>query len=938
MTPWQLIEAEAADAYRGDGRFPIRAYSEFMPPPYVGIKPYAPTRAANAATNTASGDDAIDVDEYEQAQQLDPGIDHLASRLVDVLGKLVRGQPHGLSRTLLADNPAWPAELADAARAGKLGHDPIVAICAIALSRSQDDKGNDRWTLFGASHDGAAAAFWHGLDEARLAALLAWAGRPAQRADWCIVDDPHVPAHLRHRVLAGMLPATARTVVALRPFAELPADVRAGYLDGRIALVPTPAALVFHHHTGYRALAGELPRATQIPLLHVFPRVESAYAVRIPQSGWLDEIDPATSGNNHKVVSSIQRTHRWQRVARDADIELHGDGKYTDKVSVALFGTTPEAIDLYDKPLARNAQIWTHDYHLVLDGPRADKDQIARAAAIVDAGGRFGYRMYYPAMRAGLRELYWHVPVVARPGSRFAGAPLGYVSAERDGADRIVLRPRLLARGPHVAAARLFDRDPGHARHTVCNNVRKLLEAVELAGAAIPRSYARALVHIPHQMTLDAWLDQLPARAADRGAGARLVDDLRACLTADPAPAPARVLDGLASRDLEEHVWSSIAGLAHGAYRQKNDADGIAVNTGKRGGPAAEKADVHVAERRDLEALGDHLHARHAALIARHGMIGKADVVDHVFQWQTDFAFPWMEGWAKNQRAPSQRNIVVRIPGRNRHEAVIMADHYDTAYMEDVFYAEHGGDALRAAACGADDNHSATTALLVACDRLLALARDGQLIRDVWLVHLTGEEFPADSLGARALAQGLVERSLTFRAIGTNAAIPVGDVRVTGIYVLDMIGHNADRERDVFQIAPGEGAGSARLARFAHRANEAWNRLAVERNQAAPRHDAGRAKRMPDVGPDVPPPPLFAHLPLHGEVRTEWEPRSALFNTDGQVLSDLGIPVVLFMENYDISRKGYHDTHDTMENIDLDYCAALTAIAVETVALAASEA
>ena len=40
---------------------------------------------------------------------------------------------------------------------------------------------------------------------------------------------------------------------------------------------------------------------------------------------------------------------------------------------------------------------------------------------------------------------------------------------------------------------------------------------------------------------------------------------------------------------------------------------------------------------------------------------------------------------------------------------------------------------------------------------------------------------------------------------------------------------------------------------------------------------------------------------------------------------------MLFMENYDISRTGYHDTHDTMESIDLDHCAALTAIAIETV-------
>jgi hypothetical protein len=50
------------------------------------------------------------------------------------------------------------------------------------------------------------------------------------------------------------------------------------------------------------------------------------------------------------------------------------------------------------------------------------------------------------------------------------------------------------------------------------------------------------------------------------------------------------------------------------------------------------------------------------------------------------------------------------------------------------------------------------------------------------------------------------------------------------------------------------------------------------------------------------------------------------------IFSDTGIPVILFMENYDIDRSGYHDTHDTMENIDLDYGAAISAIAIETVA------
>ena len=43
------------------------------------------------------------------------------------------------------------------------------------------------------------------------------------------------------------------------------------------------------------------------------------------------------------------------------------------------------------------------------------------------------------------------------------------------------------------------------------------------------------------------------------------------------------------------------------------------------------------------------------------------------------------------------------------------------------------------------------------------------------------------------------------------------------------------------------------------------------------------------------------------------------------------------MENYDINRQGYHDSHDTMENIDLDYGSAVAAIAIESVARAATE-
>jgi hypothetical protein len=77
-------------------------------------------------------------------------------------------------------------------------------------------------------------------------------------------------------------------------------------------------------------------------------------------------------------------------------------------------------------------------------------------------------------------------------------------------------------------------------------------------------------------------------------------------------------------------------------------------------------------------------------------------------------------------------------------------------------------------------------------------------------------------------------------------------------------------------------------------------------------------------------------LKLSGHVRVPSDPRSTLYNTDAQIFSDAGVPCVLFMENYDINRTGYHDTHDTMENIDLDYGAAVCAITIEAVARAAS--
>src|SRR5689334_23161938 len=123
------------------------------------------------------------------------------------------------------------------------------------------------------------------------------------------------------------------------------------------------------------------------------------------------------------------------------------------------------------------------------------------------------------------------------------------------------------------------------------------------------------------------------------------------------------------------------------------------------------------------------------------------------------------------------------------------------------------------------------------------------------------------------------------------------------------------------------------LAYQAPLANETWNESVPYWKKAQKREGLPRCRRHPYRGAI---PEATAFLQLAGHVRVPSDPRSTLFNTDAQIFSDAGVPCVLFMENYDINRTGYHDTHDTMENIDLDYGAAVCAISIEAVARAAA--
>jgi hypothetical protein len=963
-TGWsRLIPSE--DRFPGSGAIRIEAYSEYMPPPRVGWKPYGPVPVNS---HVFSPDDAFGwkVHEFDEALELQPGLYQIARQLMTRLKRLQDGNPDkGLPRHVSRNNPFWPPELAAASR---VQHDRCVLLLPLALSRTQDDKGRVRWTLFGNSEQGPGKAFWRSFFtapgvEAPPEVGIAFFCRllqsvydenvvdadglrrvglrilPEDKPDFSFWSEGELPSWAKPFAFREDEPGRAvKYLLTFRPFGRLPAAARQGYLAGRLALLPFPGSLVFWGVERARLVYPQLPLALQIPLLANVDRHEAPIGIRVTQAGVLHQPNadrPTYASAAGHLRDTYQRTNRWDKTSRDQD-DLALAGPAAPLVNV-LFSTMPDDMGLYGKPMARNVQIWTERPELLLDGPHASPAHIKKAMDVILAGGVFGYRFLFPAMRVGKHEVYWHRPLVAyRDAAGDAAvlpdAPLGYLTAydaDRPRLDRPVeLWPRVQRRPVLITA--LADQDYTRRREVPpqVRNVRKLTHAFALFGARpLPINFARRIMGLDREGAGERWLSALPDEVATR---------IREIVEPPPAEPPseppsekrARVPDSLtyahsARRSFEVAYWNTIVSLAEGPLLNKNNADCVLDEATQRVLPYRE---------RHLDRLGETLLAYYRKQIAAAGLSGKALAGDVPFRWRTDMDYAWMGGWRENQDREAERNLLVVIPGKNRREAVIMADHYDTAYMLDKYDKDFGGCGARMAASGADDNYSATAAMMLAAPIFLEMSRQGILGCDIWLVHLTGEEFPADCLGARTLAERVVGRSLKLR-LPRGKSRDLSKTTVRGLYVSDMIAHNHDRERDIFQISPGNDPGSMWLAYQAHLANEIWNESVPSWNKSQKRGGLPRGRRSPHGGAI---PEMAPFLPLSGHVRVPSDPRSTLYNTDAQIFSDIGVPCVLFMENYDINRTGYHDTHDTMENIDLDYGAAVCAITIEAVARAAS--
>jgi hypothetical protein len=947
--------------FSGEGNFPIQAYSEFMPPPRLGCSPNG------EIDHSLFEDDDLwgwQIKETEEEFELKPGLEHIMHQIMGNIIKLGKGiasnhiAGHGGQN--LSDNPYWPPELSG--KAGSLDHEKYVTILPLMLSRTQDDKGRVRWTFFGGSIHGPEKAFWKSFytnanqelpEKDSIAVVL---NILSEAYGIHLKDQKQLHGH-GFRILPAdkdvILPGWTRPFIidkathagdikyllTFMPFAQLPSQIKENYLSGKLALIPFPGSLVFWEMPTYKHLLKQMALAMQIPLLKLVARHTGHGGIRVPQSCWLHEPHPdikASDFHEELVNNHYHRTHRWQRIHRHEN-ELSMAPNLA-KVAKVLFSTDLETLGLYDKPMARNCQVWTKNFDLLIDGPNAKKSEIFKAETTLFQGGLFGYRFFFPPMRVGLHQIYWHRPQLAflNTGTNETviktEALSGYVTAyhveDRNYENPVELWPRILKRPVYMQAIHNINYKHDHYAHQTTLNIINLLEHKHVLGEKpLPRKFALHLLRIKKHESFEQWMTDFDVKVEDSKVREQIRSEINKVIE------PAGKENGLpkaitfqetATRSFEENWWNEINFLAHGKFINKDNADCVQDEV------TLQQVSHH---HRDLERLGDYLIERNKKMITDAGMTGKAFCGELPFKWHTDFDFNVFGGWKRNQEGHTyERNILTIIPGKNRKEAVVMADHYDTAYMEDIFNKSQGGSGARISAAGADDNYSATSTLLNAAPIFLKLSNEGKLERDIWLLNLTGEEFPSDCLGARHFCQSVIEKALKMK-LENGEFMDLSDVRVTGVFVMDMIGHNRDNDKDIFQISPGKTMSSVRLAYQAHLANELWNANTHIWNRSPERIGCKRGERIKEGGTI---PEIAHHLHLWGEIRTQFDPHSSLFNTDGQIFSDAGVPVVLFMENYDISRTGYHDTKDTMENIDLDFGAALAAIAIETVARVAT--
>ena len=591
-----------------DGCYPLPAYSEFMPAPKLGCKPYS-----KPDYRILSEDDPYGwkISEMEEEYELKPGIEHLGQQIMSNIIKLGKGlhqdliSGHGGEN--LRNNPFWPPELS--AHAGSLSHERFVTLLPLMLSRTQDDKGRIIWTFFGNSIHDPEKTFWKsffsapGIEITEKVSISFFTDLISEAYGITLngksslfdtgfrimpTEGTQLPQWTKEFIINNNSSfENVKYLLTFKPFGILPESVKQKYLNGLLALLPFPGSLVFWGMEGYLKLKKELPVTGQIPLLNLVARNRGIGGLRVTQSGWLHEPHPGSVKhivNENIIKDTFHRTHRWERVHRYQS-ELNEVG-HKIKLIKALFSTEAEAMGLYNKPLASNSQIWNHKFELLLDGPSAKRNKIIDVEKVLANGGLFGYRFFYPPMRMGRHDIYLHRPLVAFTSSNTefitikAESLSGYLTAyneeDKEMINPVELWPRMLKRELYLSALHDFNTHNDHYAHQTSFNIISLFESWETQNRKpLTRSLAYSLLNISKHKSLEQWLDELEIHAASHEKSVKMRNAIEKIIE----PSEIELLPEsltyatTATRKFEENWWNDIKFLAHGEFVYKDNAD-----------------------------------------------------------------------------------------------------------------------------------------------------------------------------------------------------------------------------------------------------------------------------------------------------------------------------------------------------------------------------
>lgn len=383
-----------------------------------------------------------------------------------------------------------------------------------------------------------------------------------------------------------------------------------------------------------------------------------------------------------------------------------------------------------------------------------------------------------------------------------------------------------------------------------CVYVRRSSGAITLAWPD-PRDREARAAELTRPGAFDAYCVNQPARFNDRPAAFVVAVDAGAItwpVELDWVPAPSERPPSVQVA-LQVPRWPSELALRYQEDLQIADGE-LEARYPWSGGTARFRNKGAFQPDHDLERMIDYLEERYRVL--------SIETVRQRFTW----------------RGLPQGNLIAIIKGTERGPPVVMADHIDAACEEDTFDKTR----RRVTTHGADDNATATATLLAAATVL----RDAHPRHDIWLVHLTGEEFPSDDLGARHFLSEMMRTRQDIRAV----------------VITDFIGwHHPGKPS--FQISPTSVPGSERMAALAL---DAARQLAPELSAVyAARHRS----------------------------------RNSVFQTDLQVFELDGIPGILFNEDMDYAdpesgNPNNHQSTDILANIDLPFAVAVAKVAIAT--------